>query len=101
MNIIKNRYFYFLLSLLIIIPGIVYLTLNWINLKTPLPLGIDFTGGSLLEVQFSGTRPSSDEMMSVYLQFAPDSDPARSITGRRLLFHPVEKDRRQYEGTNC
>ncbi len=75
MNIIKNRYFYFLLSLLIIIPGIVYLTLNWINLKTPLPLGIDFTGGSLLEVQFSGARPNADEMMSVYLQFAPDSDP--------------------------
>jgi len=75
MNIIKNRYFYFLLSLLIIIPGIVYLILNWINIKTPLPLGIDFTGGSLLEVQFSGTRPSSDEVMSAYLQFAPDSDP--------------------------
>jgi preprotein translocase subunit SecF len=75
MNIIKNRYFYFLLSLLIIIPGIVYLILNWINIKTPLPLGIDFTGGSLLEVQFSGVRPSSDEVMSTYLQFAPDSDP--------------------------
>jgi preprotein translocase subunit SecF len=81
MNIIKNRYFYFLLSLLIIIPGIVFLTLNWINLKTPLPLGIDFTGGSLLEVQFSGVRPSSDEMMSIYKQFAPDSDPVVQSLG--------------------
>lgn len=81
MNIIKNRYFYFLLSLLIIIPGIVFLTLNWINLKTPLPLGIDFTGGSLLEVQFSGTRPSSDEVMNIYKQFAPDADPAVQSLG--------------------
>jgi len=77
MNIIKNRYYYFLLSLLIIIPGVVFLILNWTNpsVKTPLPLGIDFTGGSLLEVQFSDTRPAADEMAGVYKQFAPDSDP--------------------------
>jgi len=75
MNIIKNRYVYFLISLLVIIPGIVFLTLNWINLKTPIPLGIDFTGGSLLEVQFTGARPSVDEVKSIFLEFAPDSAP--------------------------
>jgi len=77
MNIIKNRYFYFLLSLLIIIPGIVFLILNWTNpiIKTPLPLGIDFTGGSLLELQFTGTRPSTDTVASAYKKIAPDSDP--------------------------
>ena len=75
MNIIKNRYVYFLVSLLVIIPGIVFLILNWINLKTPLPLAIDFTGGSLLEVQFAGARPSIDEVESVFLKFAPDTAP--------------------------
>lgn len=75
MNIIKNRYTYFLISLLVIIPGIVFMILNWINLKTPLPLAIDFTGGSLLEVQFSGTRPSADAVKSIFLQFAPESAP--------------------------
>jgi preprotein translocase subunit SecF len=66
--------------------------MNWFNIKTPLPLGIDFTGGSLLEVQFSGARPSSDEMRNIYLQFAPDSDPlvqslgedAYSIRSKRI-----------------
>ncbi len=81
MNIIKNRYTYFLVSLLIIIPGIVFLVLNWINLKTPLPLGIDFTGGSLLEVQFSGARPAVDDVNSIYLQFAPESDPVIQSLG--------------------
>jgi preprotein translocase subunit SecF len=76
MNIIKNRYIYFLISLLIIIPGVVFLILNWINLKTPLPLAIDFTGGSLLEVQFAGVRPPLDEIRSVFLQIAPDSAPS-------------------------
>jgi len=73
MNIIKNRYFYFLLSLLIIIPGIVFLILNWTNPKIKTPL------------QFSGTRPSSDEMMNVYLKFAPDSDPLVQSLGEDAL----------------
>lgn len=77
MNIIKNRYVYFLISLLVIIPGIVFMILNWVNLKTPLPLAIDFTGGSLLEVQFAGaeTRPSVDEVKSIFLKIAPDTAP--------------------------
>jgi len=75
MNIIKNRYLYFWISLLIIIPGLVFLILNWINLKTPLPLGIDFTGGSLLEVQFDGSRPTVDMIDQIYTELAPESDP--------------------------
>jgi len=75
MNIIKNRYIYFLISLLIIIPGLVFLILNWTQLETPLPLAIDFTGGSLLEVQFSGTRPSADDVKSTFLEFAPETAP--------------------------
>jgi len=92
MNIIKNRYLYFLISLLVIIPGIVFMILNWINIKTPLPLGIDFTGGSLLEVQFSGARPSTDTVKNVFLEVAPDTDPviqplgedAYSIRSKRI-----------------
>jgi preprotein translocase subunit SecF len=75
MNIIKNRYIYFLISLLIIIPGIVFLILNWAQRQTPLPLAIDFTGGSLLEVQFEGTRPPSDVVKAAILGIAPDSAP--------------------------
>jgi preprotein translocase subunit SecF len=51
MNIIKNRYLYFAISLIVIIPGVIALFL-W-----GLPLGIDFTGGSLLEVRFSSGQP--------------------------------------------
>jgi len=75
MNIIKNRYIYFLISLLIIIPGIVFLVLNWTQLKTPLPLAIDFTGGSLLEVQFSGVRPSAEDVRSTFLEIASETAP--------------------------
>lgn len=75
MNIIKNRYFYFLISFLVIIPGLIFIIINLANNKTPLPLGIDFTGGSLLELQFSNARPDSDIVKNIFLEFAPDSDP--------------------------
>jgi preprotein translocase subunit SecF len=61
MNIIKYRYIYFGISLLVIVPGIIALIL-W-----GLPLGIDFTGGSLLEVQFaSGQPPAIADVAALY-----------------------------------
>jgi preprotein translocase subunit SecF len=48
MDIVGKRYWYFGLSLLVIVPGLIALAI-W-----GLPLAIDFTGGSLLEVQFAG-----------------------------------------------
>ena len=61
MNMIKFRYLYFGISLLVIIPGIIALIM-W-----GLPLGIDFTGGSLLEVRFaSGQPPSVADVTGLY-----------------------------------
>jgi preprotein translocase subunit SecF len=57
MNIIGKRYWFFGLSLLIIIPGLVALALG--GLKP----SIDFTGGTMLEVLFtSGTAPEPDQV---------------------------------------
>ena len=76
MNIIKNRYLYFLISLLIIIPGIVFMVLHWTTTREgPLALGIDFKGGSLLEIQFMGTRPSVGDIKAVYTQFSTAAQP--------------------------
>jgi preprotein translocase subunit SecF len=64
MNLIKNRYLFFALSLLIIVPGLVILINQAI--KQELPLSIDFTGGSLLELRFSEGIPPSEEIIAVY-----------------------------------
>src|SRR5262245_47068642 len=47
LNIVRRRYWYFGLSLLVIVPGVIALIL-W-----GLPLSIDYTSGTLLEVQFA------------------------------------------------
>jgi preprotein translocase subunit SecF len=70
MNIIKLRYLYFAISLLVIVPGIIALII-W-----GLPLGIDFTGGSLLEVQFaSGHSPAIADIAALYNKMStPQTD---------------------------
>lgn len=45
MNILSKRYVFFIISLLIIIPGLILAAFG-------LPLSIDFTGGVLMEIQF-------------------------------------------------
>lgn len=61
LNIIGRRYWYFLLSVIIILPGVIALA-AW-----GLPLAIDFTGGSLLEVRFeTGQRPDTEAVVNLY-----------------------------------
>ena len=75
MNIIKNRYFFFLISLLVIVPGIVFMGLNWSKTKAgPLLLGVDFRGGSLLEVQFEGDRPAMEDIAALYTEFSSEEE---------------------------
>jgi preprotein translocase subunit SecF len=60
-QIVKRRYFFFGLSLLVIVPGMLAL-LVW-----GLPLAIDFTGGSLLDVRFeSGQAPATEQIIALY-----------------------------------
>jgi preprotein translocase subunit SecF len=88
MDIIKNRYIYFLISLLIIIPGIVSMALNWVEAgEGPLALGVDFKGGALLSVEFSGARPPVDRVRALYSEFStaaqPIADPVIQPLGER------------------
>ncbi len=56
MKLLKYKYIYFLISLLIVIPGIVSLV------KYRLRLSIDFTGGSLLEIQSKVSKAKLEEI---------------------------------------
>jgi preprotein translocase subunit SecF len=60
-NILGKRYIFFALSLIVIVPGII------IAIIGGLPLAIDFTGGSLLEVRFeSGQLPATASVYQLY-----------------------------------
>ncbi len=52
-NIVKYRPFWFGISLLITIPGLIGIAMCLYQFHSPLKLGIDFTGGSILQYQFA------------------------------------------------
>ncbi len=64
LNILGKRYWFFLFSLALIVPGLVIIAMNG------LPLSIDFTGGSMVELQFSATNkvPQMADIISIYDQ---------------------------------
>jgi preprotein translocase subunit SecF len=70
MNIIKYRYIYFAISLVVIVPGLIALFV-W-----GLPVGIDFTGGSLLDVSVSeGNLPTMDQVAAAYAKLSTSKMP--------------------------
>lgn len=75
-SIIRRRYFFFGLSLLIILPGLIALAV-W-----GLPLSIDFTGGSLLEVRFPQSQQTfnMDRVRAIYAENGITDVTAQSVS---------------------
>jgi preprotein translocase subunit SecF len=76
MNIIGKRYWFFGLSLLIIIPGLCALALG--GLKP----SIDFTGGTILEIRFtSGTAPAVADIRTALtdIRMSNSGDPLGNV----------------------
>jgi preprotein translocase subunit SecF len=70
-NIIGKRYIFITLSLVIIIPGLIILAA--LAIRGELPLAIDFTGGSLLEMKFpDGNLPSTEDVLEIYSEQSID-----------------------------
>jgi preprotein translocase subunit SecF len=84
MNIVGKRYWFFGLSLLIIIPGLIALLLFG------LPLAIDFTGGSLLELQLTSAPPAEDTIRSIYAQHGVEVDAVQNVGQNGLQIRSQE-----------
>jgi preprotein translocase SecF subunit len=67
-NIVGRRRWFYLLSLAVIVPGIIAMIYSTITSGAPVRLGIDFTGGSLFRLQFTG--PATEEAIrNVFTNF--------------------------------
>lgn len=61
LNILGKRYFFFALSLILIIPGLVIIA------REGLPLSIDFKGGSIVEIALQSIKaPGTDQIIDLY-----------------------------------
>jgi len=86
MDIIGKRYLYFGVSLLIIIPGLIALAL-W-----GLPLAIDFTGGSLLEIHFEKSAPAPEEVIALYKGFGIGDTAVQTTTNNTIIVRSKSMD---------
>lgn len=69
LNIVGKRYWYFALSLLVIVPGLIAMALHWSQTGQPFRLAIDFTGGTTLELKFNKPQPfQTDQVEAIFGQ---------------------------------
>ncbi len=68
-DIIGKRYWYFLLSLIVIIPGLVAIGIHWSQKGQPFNLAIDYTGGTNWELANINKTPTTEEIRAIYDQF--------------------------------
>ncbi len=100
-NIVEKRHWYFVLSALFIIPGLAAMIYSIAVSGSPIKLGIDFTGGALLELRFDQEIRPAD----VRQVFAENGYPGttvqttaeRTVLVRTKPLDPEEKD--QIEGS--
>ena len=79
-DILSKRYWYFAISLLVILPGLIILA------SRGLPLSIDFTGGSLLEVKFEGGESlQGADLIPLYEQAGIDDAQVQTTENGTLL----------------
>jgi preprotein translocase SecF subunit len=67
-NLIGKRYWYFLISALLIVPGLIAMIYSTATYGTPVKLSIDFTGGSLMVIRFQ--QPATeDAIRDVFISY--------------------------------
>lgn len=100
LNIIGKRNIWFALSLLIIIPGIISMAYHWVHNGSPLNLGIDFTGGDLINIEFK--HDVTVPQIRSALQELNLQGSVIQLSGTRslLLRTPVLDDKKQDEVLN-
>jgi preprotein translocase SecF subunit len=83
-NIVEKRQWYFLLSALIIIPGLAAMIYSIIMFGSPVKLSIDFTGGALLELRFEqSVQPA--EVRQVFVDAGYLGTTVQTTTGERTV----------------
>lgn len=70
-NIAERRTLWYMISAAVIIPGIIAMIYSTVTFGSPVRLSIDFTGGSLFEVQFEDTATEAG-IREVYTELGHD-----------------------------
>jgi len=95
-DIIGKRYWYFTVSLIIIIPGIIAMVYSLMTFGTPIRVGIDFTGGSLWELRFDQAASLSGVRDTLTARGLGDASIQNTVDNQTILIRtkPVSLEER-------
>jgi preprotein translocase SecF subunit len=96
-DIVGKRKWYFLFSSLLIVPGIIAMIISTLTIGTPLRLGIDFTGGTIMELSFErSVLPADVRAIFVAAGYTDTSvqttDEGHTAIVRTAALDPVDKE---------
>jgi preprotein translocase SecF subunit len=72
-SLIQKRRYFFLLSALVIIPGILLMIYSTVTTGSPFRLSIDFVGGSIYELKFTAAGATEASIRDVFSQFGDEN----------------------------
>ena len=82
-RLVERKWWYFLLSALLIVPGVFFLAIG--GLKP----GIEFKGGSLLDITFA-TRPSDSDLSAFFGTLGHTEATVQGVAGGRVEVRTIE-----------
>lgn len=91
LQIIPKRKFYFSISLILILISIIAIVFNYITIKSPLNYGLDFTGGTILDLKFEKT-PTVSEAREILKEFGYGSSVIQVSQDGRLIVRINQKN---------
>jgi preprotein translocase SecF subunit len=96
-RLVQRRRLWFLISSLAILPGIIFVIWHMITTGTPLPLSIDYTGGTQWEIRFTEAVDPT-EVRSVFVEAGYSDTTAflvqddRTVQVKLKTINPEEKE---------
>lgn len=98
-QIMERRGTWFTISLLAIVPGLLFVVYMLITTGSPLPLSIDYTGGTQWEIEFEQTVAVAEVRQAFIAAGHPDTtaflvgDDQRTVQLKLATIDPMEKER--------
>ncbi|MCX8095508.1 MAG: protein translocase subunit SecF [Caldisericia bacterium] len=91
LQFIPRRKFYFSISLILILISIIAIIFNYITIKSPLNYGLDFTGGTILDLKFE-KNPTVSEARDILKEFGYGSGVIQVSQDGRLIVRINQKN---------
>lgn len=68
-NIVEKRRWFFLISAILIVPGLLAIAYSIVTTGAPFRLSIDFVGGSIYDLRFTGDGVTEDGLRDVFARY--------------------------------